>query len=133
MRFLSALTVALGLTICAFGQTMDQSLTIEQYVTDVLIGDGVNVSNITYIGGNEQLGYMSGADAVFSVGAGVVLSTDNALNLTDPNCGANICNGCLGGGTDQDLLDVANSVPPLIGQSFSVSSVITFLFIFWSN
>ncbi|MBM56051.1 MAG: hypothetical protein CMB32_05805 [Euryarchaeota archaeon] len=123
MRFLSALTVALGLTICAFGQTMDQSLTIEQYVTDVLIGDGVNVSNITYIGGNEQLGYMSGADAVFSVGAGVVLSTDNALNLTDPNCGANICNGCLGGGTDQDLLDVANSVPPLIGQSFSVSSV----------
>ena len=66
---------------------------------------------------------MSGADAVFSVGAGLVLSTDNALNLTDPNCGANICNGCLGGGTDQDLLDVANSVPPLIGQSFSVSSV----------
>ena len=49
MRFLSALTVALGLTFCAFGQTMDQSLTIEQYVTDVLIGDGVNVSNITYI------------------------------------------------------------------------------------
>ena len=29
----------------------------------------------------------------------------------------------MGGGTDVDLLDVANSVPPLIGQGFSVSSV----------
>ena len=66
---------------------------------------------------------MSGAEAVFSVGSGLVLSTDNALNLTDPSCGTNMCTGCLGGGIDQDLLNVANSVPPLIGQGFSVSSV----------
>ena len=88
-----------------------------------MIGDGVNVSNITYSGGMDQLGYMSGAEGVFSVGAGLVLSTDNALNLTDPNCGANMCADCPGNGVDADLLDVANSVPPLIGQSFSVSSV----------
>ena len=31
--------------------------------------------------------------------------------------------GLPGNGVDADLLDVANSVPPLIGQSFSVSSV----------
>ena len=45
---------------------------------------------------------MSGAGGVFSVDAGVALSTDNALNLTDPACGANICVRCLGGGVDQD-------------------------------
>ena len=123
MRFLFALAIALAVSFSALAQTTDQSYTVEQYVTEILVGDGVNVSNITFIGGEDQLGYMSGADAVFSVGSGLVLSTDNALNLTDPACGANACLGCMGGGTDVDLLDVANSVPPLIGQGFSVSSV----------
>ena len=123
MRFLYAFAIAMAVSLCAIAQTTDQSYTIEQYVTEILIGDGINVSNITLIGGEDQLGYMSGAEGVFSVGAGLVLSTDNALNLTDPACGANICNGCMGGGTDVDLLNVANSVPPLIGQGFSVSSV----------
>ena len=123
MRFLSALAFAFAFSFAALAQTTDQSYTIEEYVTDVLIGDGINVSNITFTGSEEQIGYMSGAGGVFSVDAGVILSTDNALNLTDPACGANACTGCLGGGIDQDLLDVANSVPPLIGQSFTVSSV----------
>ena len=123
MRFLSALAFAFAFSFAALAQTTDQSYTIEEYVTDVLIGDGINVSNITFTGSEEQIGYMSGAGGVFSVDAGVVLSTDNALNLTDPICGANACTGCLGGGVDQDLLNVANSVPPLIGQSFTVSSV----------
>ena len=34
-----------------------------------------------------------------------------------------MCGDCPGMGVDADLLDVANSVPPLIGQSFIVSSV----------
>lgn len=123
MRFLSALAFTFAFSYAALAQTTDQSYTIEEYVTDVLIGDGINVSNITFTGSEEQIGYMSGAGGVFSVDAGVVLSTDNALNLTDPVCGENLCTGCLGGGVDQDLLNVANSVPPLIGQSFTVSSV----------
>ena len=123
MRFLPAFVLAFIISLPVYAQTTVQSFTVEQYVTEVLIGDGVNVSNITYSGGMDQLGYMSGAEGVFSVGAGLVLSTDNALNLTDPNCGANMCADCPGNGVDADLLDVANSVPPLIGQSFSVSSV----------
>ncbi len=123
MRFLPAFSLALIISLPVYSQTTDQNFTVEQYVTEVLIGDGVNVSNITYSGGLDQLGYMSGAEGVFSVGAGLILSTDNALNLTDPSCGANICNDCPGMGVDGDLLEVANSVPPLIGQSFSVSSV----------
>ena len=52
--------------------------------------------------------------SMFSVG-GTVLSCDNAVNLDCNNPGA--CSDCLGyDQTDQDLLDVANSVPPLIGH-----------------
>ena len=61
---------------------------------------------------------------MFSGTSGLVLSTDHATHLSDPGCNdMQACLGCLGLGTDADLLNVANSVPPLIGQTFSVSSV----------
>jgi gliding motility-associated-like protein len=124
MRILPALALLCIVSHSAIAQTIDQGYTIEQYVTDVLIGDGVNVSNITFSGSEEQIGYMSGADAVFTVGAGVVLSSDHATHLTDPGCAdSNMCQNCEGLGNDPDLLSVANSVPPLIGQAFTVSSV----------
>lgn len=90
--------------------------TVEEYVQNVLLGEGVSVSNITYTGGISQLGLLENGNDVFSVDAGLMLNTDNAL------CD-DFCADCLGGGTDADLLAVANSVPPLIGQSFTVSSV----------
>ena len=103
---------------------VEQPYTVEQYVSEVLIGNGVTVTNITYTGSVEQLGYMSGGEGLFSVTSGLVLSTDHATHLSDPGCSdSEICTGCLGLGTDIDLLNVANSVPPLIGESFSVSSV----------
>ena len=55
MRFVSVLFAFICISVTSLAQTTDQSLTIEQYVTDVLVGDGVNVSNITYLGGEEQL------------------------------------------------------------------------------
>ena len=103
---------------------VEQPYTVEQYVSEVLIGNGVTATNITYTGSEEQLGYLTGGDGVFSVISGLVLSTDHATHLSDPGCNdSQACIGCLGLGTDVDLLNVANSVPPLIGQVFSVSSV----------
>jgi len=103
---------------------VEQPYTIEQYVSEVLIGNGVTATNITYTGSEEQLGYLTGGEGLFSVTSGLVLSTDHATHLSDPGCNdSQACLGCLGGGTDIDLLNVANSVPPLIGQVFSVSSV----------
>ena len=90
--------------------------TVEEYVQNILLGEGVTATNITYTGGISQLGYLENGSSVFSVDAGLMLNTDNAL------CG-DFCTDCLGGGTDPDLLNVANSVPPLIGQSFTVGSV----------
>jgi len=110
---------------CAAGavqaQVITQGLTLEEYVNDVLLGNGVQATNITYTGGSVQLGYMTDGDGTFSVAEGLVLSTDNSSNL---GCEAGACTDCLGNGfNDPDLLSVANSVPPLIGENFNVSSV----------
>lgn len=101
---------------------VDQSLTIEEYVNDVLLGEGVSATNISFIGSAEQIGYMTGgSSANFPIEGGLVLSSGNAA---DAFCAGLGCLNCAGGNpTDNDLLDIANSVPPLIGQSFSVSSV----------
>ena len=102
--------------------TVDQSLTVQEYVNDVLLGEGVSATNISFIGSMEQIGYMSGGSGVgFPIEGGLVLSSGNAA---DAFCAGQGCGGCQGGNpTDADLLEIANSVPPLIGQAFSVSSV----------
>ena len=55
----------------------------------------------------------------FSVSEGLVLSCGDPNRLSDCQVDANPT-GLGGGFTDADLLDVANSVPPLIGQTFTV-------------
>ncbi len=125
MRIFYTLLFCCLFSLPAFSQlTVDQPYTIEQYVSEVLIGNGVTATNITYTGSEEQIGYLSGAEGLFSVSSGLVLSTDHATHLSDPGCmDTQFCTGCQGLGNDPDLLDVANSVPPLIGQTFTVSSV----------
>lgn len=111
---------------CSFGAawgqiSIESGLTLDEYVNEILLGEGVEAFNITYIGGSSQLGFMTNGEDDFSIGSGLVMSSDAAVNLA---CELEICNDCLGTGfNDPDLLDIANSVPPLIGQSFSVSSV----------
>ncbi len=102
---------------------VESGLTIEHYVNNVLLGSGIQASNITYSGGSEQLGMLTGAEDSFSIPTGLVMSSDAAENLGCPSAFVQ-CTGCLGSGNSEpDLLAVANSVPPLIGESFSVSSV----------
>jgi len=91
--------------------------TAEEYVQEILLGDGVTATNITYTGSLAQLGLLENGAGVFSVASGLMLNTDDAT------C-EGFCADCLGGAVaDADLLSVANSVPPLINQSFTVSSV----------
>ena len=101
---------------------VDQSLTVQEYVNDVLLGEGVTATNISFIGSSEQIGYMTGGgDVNFPIEGGLILSSGNAA---DAFCAGQGCFGCQGGNpTDADLLEIANSVPPLIGQSFTVGSV----------
>ena len=116
--------VALQVTFPAQAQLqVETGLTLEEYVNDILLGSGIQASNITYQGGTNQLGYLTGGDDTFSLSSGLVLSCDVAENLECPDDFLT-CDGCLGNGfNDPDLLDIANSVPGMIGQSFSVNSV----------
>ena len=102
--------------------TIDQAFTVEEYVNDVLLGDGVSASNITFIGEPIQLAKMTDESGNFSVSEGLVLSCGDPNRLSDCQPDANPT-GLGGGFNDPDLLDVANSVPPLIGQGFTVGSV----------
>jgi gliding motility-associated-like protein len=125
MRLLYALAFLCLFSFTASSQLLvEQTYTVEQYVNEVLIGNGIVATNITYSGSEEQLGHLTGGDGIFSLSSGLVLSTDHATHLSDSGCmDTNACMNCEGAGVDADLLSVANSVPPLIGQVFSVSSV----------
>jgi gliding motility-associated-like protein len=108
---------------CLAQVEVNSDLTIEEYVNDILLGSGIQAFNITFQGGESQLGYLTNGEESFSIGSGLVLSNDVAVNLACPEV-IQTCDGCLGMGfNDPDLLDIANSVPPLIGQNFLVTSV----------
>lgn len=102
---------------------VESGLALEQYVNEILLGNNGEASNITYSGGANQLGYLTEGEEVFSFNSGLVLSCDLAENIACPGQ-ASFCEDCLGSAFDDpDLLAVANSVPELIGQTFTVSSV----------
>ena len=102
-------------------QLVTTTMTIQEYVQNVLLGNGISATNISYTGCNEQVvSYTNGTSVGLGIDAGLVLSTDMATNIAD-NAGF-LSGGCNVSG-EPDLLSIANSVPPLIGQSFSVGSV----------
>lgn len=88
-------------------------------VQNVLTGAGMTTSNITFTGDPKQIGFFDGVTSSLGADSGIVLATDDIIDLTP----GGFASGITGIGTDNDLLTIANSVPPLIGQSFSVSSI----------
>lgn len=94
-------------------------VTADQAV-QTLLGPGVQYSNAQFTGVDYQLGTLTGGGAPLQVTSGIVLCTENIeANLPgSPGFGAG--NGQV---TNDDLLEVANSVPPLINQNFSVTSI----------
>ena len=105
---------------------VNSTLTPEQYVNDILLGQGIEAINIQFTGSPVQIGHITGFDTdEFPIEGGLILSTEVANNP------ANVDSGCFDDmimdgqevSGDPDLLNIANSVPPLIGQNFNVSSV----------
>ncbi len=95
-------------------------VTADQAV-QTLLGPGVTYSNASFTGLPAQLGQMTGnTDANFQIAQGVVIGCSDAQDVVVNYFGAAITPNIAG---DPDLLAVANSVPPLIGQGFTVGSV----------
>ena len=90
-------------------------------IDNILLGGGVIANNHTYQGDTMQIGFFNGVNSNIGLDSGVVMSTGD-ISVLDPNFpgfGGNPNNIA----TDPDLLNVANSVPPLIGQTFTVGSI----------
>jgi len=90
-------------------------------IDNILLGGGVVASNHSFQGDSMQIGFFNAMNTNLGLDSGIVMATGD-IDLLDPNFpgfGTNPPNTV----TDPDLLNVANSVPPLIGQSFSVSSI----------
>lgn len=93
-------------------------------VNNVLLGTGVTASNIVFTpaaNSNTQIGYFNGSNSNLGIDSGIVLSSGNVADAMP--------NSFVGGVGNwnpinyPDLLNVANSVPPMINQSFNVSGV----------
>ena len=90
-------------------------------INNVLLGGGVSANNVTYQGDPIQVGFFNAINSNLGIDSGVVLSTGDIIDL-DPN-GFGSGNIPFSTNSDPDLLNIANSVPPLINQPFNVSDI----------
>ena len=90
-------------------------------VDNVLLGGGITASNYSYQGDSSQIGWFDAVNTNLGLDSGIVLCTGDIYSL-DPINGSTFpfLTNLI---TDPDLLAVANSVPGMIGQAFTVSSI----------
>tara|TARA_B110000967_G_scaffold36795_1_gene36051 strand:- start:758 stop:3127 length:2370 start_codon:yes stop_codon:yes gene_type:complete len=75
-----------------------------------------------YQGAPAQIGWFNAVNTSLGIDSGIVMSTGDIYNLDPINLGVGVTMP-VPAVTDPDLLNVAQSVPGMIGQSFTVSSV----------
>ncbi|MFM9004755.1 MAG: choice-of-anchor L domain-containing protein, partial [Flavobacteriales bacterium] len=115
----SLLVFALVLTAC-FSQAQlitTSNQTVEQYVQDVLLGQNVTVSNITFNGGSPNVvstavGGFDCPDCNLSIPSGFAMSTGDVAGLVGPNNTSSYTGTGAGGtqGNDPDLIALANEL-----------------------
>ena len=99
MLFLPALLAA---TASSAQLITDNTVTPEQALLDYLLGDGVEVSNITFSGDLNQIGSFDASATNIDIPDGIVLATGNVDVAVGPNNGGNVSlgGGNLGAGDD---------------------------------
>jgi hypothetical protein len=61
--------------------TVDNTLTPTQLVEQVLLGEGVEATNIVFSGNAGQIGSFNAANGVFPIGEGLIMSSGNVLQV----------------------------------------------------
>ncbi len=112
----STVLIALLLSSVLFAQitVTSNTMTVEQYVQNVLVGAGVTISNVQYNGGSanvtvNQVGAFSATNSTIGINNGLVMATGDAQLVVGPN---NSGSTTLGGGNmgqnDVDLDVIVN-------------------------
>ena len=96
---------------------------INHLVNNVILSSGVQASNFSFEGHPKQIAYFDASNSNIGLSGGIVLSTGDVSVLAPSFSGTPASVTQIPPISDPDLLDVANSVPGMIGQSFSVSSI----------
>ncbi len=79
-------------------------------VAQSLVGSGISISNVTYIGAQQAAGIFSGGQNIIGFPSGVILSSGSLANTVGPNCSTGITrNNGVPGDTDLQSLLPANS------------------------
>ena len=87
--------------------TTDNSLTPEELVT-LLVGTGVDISNVEYVGDPLQMGAFENNNGNLTISSGIVLSSGAIEELTGPNDEAGATGFVTGQGGYADLETLAN-------------------------
>ena len=88
-------------------------------VDSLLLGEGVVATNHSYQGDALQIGFFNGENSNIGLDSGIVMGTGDIVEIVPGAFGGFFANAV----DDPDLLDVASSVPDLIDQNFTVTSV----------
>lgn len=99
---------ATGLMLCGltgFSQlVVDNTVTPDDAVQTILLGDGIQAFNITFNGSPEQIGSFNGQNSNIGIGEGVVLASGDVIVTVGPNdMGSATEGGGNFGATDPDL------------------------------
>lgn len=105
--FLS-ISFLLGITVNA-QITVDATPTAVDLVTNTLIGNGVSVSNITFVGQNSQKGRFTSGTSNIGLPSGIMLSSGRITDCVPPNQPSSLF-GQFGDPGDTDVLATAQSV-----------------------
>jgi gliding motility-associated-like protein len=65
--------------------SVNNTQTPTQLVQDVLLGNGITVSNINYTGASAARGFFNGATSNIGLASGVILTTGEVINAPGPN------------------------------------------------
>lgn len=88
------------------------SMTVEQYVQNVLLGGGVSISNVQYNGGpaninNNQVGSFNDPNSNIGLGSGLIMGSGDVQMAAQQNTGTGASLGGNGNpGTDTDLQSI---------------------------
>ena len=100
---LACMVLATG-TLLRAQLVVDPTLTAQQVVTDILVGEGVQVSNITFSGDLDQIGNFDAANSNILIPNGLIMASGTVTLAVGPNNSGSLT---LGGGnfgtSDPDL------------------------------
>lgn len=110
-QFISLSLICIGvISGNVFGQiSVNTAQTPQQLVNNVLVGQGVSVSNITFTGQSSQIGYFNAGTSNIGLPSGVVMSSGQVTDCVPPNQPSSSASQ-FGAPGDNDLLAVAQSV-----------------------